>query len=62
MTNKELKKLLTPEFLSTLHTVVECYGWSGDMIEVMNFCEWCYDKVGCKTPKFDVDFEVDEDT
>ena len=26
MTKQELKELLTPEFLSTLHTAVECCG------------------------------------
>ena len=42
MTKQELKELLTPEFLSTLHSAVECCGWDVDMIETMEFCKWCY--------------------
>ena len=60
MTKQELKELLTPEFLSTLHTAVECYGWNGDMIEVIQFCDWCYEIVGQPEPKYDVNFEMEE--
>ena len=49
MTKQDLKELLTPEFLSTLHTAVECWGWSGDMTEAMDFCRWCYDMVELPT-------------
>jgi hypothetical protein len=31
-----------PEFLSTLHSAVECCGWDVDMVESMEFCNWCY--------------------
>ena len=33
MTKQELKELITPEFLSTLHSAVECCGWDVDMVE-----------------------------
>lgn len=32
MTKQELKELITPEFLSTLHSAVECCGWN-DCVE-----------------------------
>ena len=46
MTKQELKELLTPEFLSTLHTAVECCNWDVDMVETMHFCDWCYSMAG----------------
>jgi hypothetical protein len=46
MTKKELKELLTPEFLSTLHTAVECCNWDVDMVETVEFCDWCYNMAG----------------
>lgn len=61
MNRTELKNLLTPEFLASLHTAVECCGWSVDMIETMNFCQWCYEVVGVELPEFDVDFEMKDD-
>jgi len=33
MTKQELKELITPEFLSTLHSAVECCGWDVDAME-----------------------------
>ena len=57
-TKKELKELLTPEFLSTLHTAVECCNWNVDMIESMNFCDWCYNMVGQPLPKYDADHSM----
>jgi hypothetical protein len=53
MTKKELKELLTPEFLSTLHTAVECCGWDVDMVETAEFCSWCYDVAGQPKPEYD---------
>jgi hypothetical protein len=55
-TKKELKELLTPEFLSTLHTAVECCNWDVDMIETMKFCNWCYNIAGQPEP-----FEIEEE-
>ena len=34
MTKQELKELITPEFLSTLHSAVECCGWDVDAMEI----------------------------
>ena len=59
MTKKELKELLTPEFLSTLHSAVECCGWNVDMVETMNFCDWCYVVAGQPLPKYDVDYAME---
>ena len=57
MKKQELKELLTPEFLSTLNTAVECCGWGRDMIESMNFCDWCYNVAGLPEPEYDMSFE-----
>jgi hypothetical protein len=59
MTKQDLQELITPEFLSTLHTAVECWGWSGDMVEAMDFCRWCYDMVELPAPEFDVDVDFE---
>lgn len=55
VTEKEFKELLTPEFLSTLHSAVEYCGWDVDMIETMEFCNWCYNVAGQLEPYFDVE-------
>ena len=60
-TKKELKELLTPEFLSTLHSAVECCGWGVDMIESMKFCDWCYNMAGQQSPDYDMDVEMEEE-
>lgn len=59
MTNQRLKELLTPEFLSLLHSAVECCGWDVDMVETMRFCNWCYNMAGQPEPKYDVNFEME---
>lgn len=59
LTQKDLQELLTPEFLSTLHTAVECCGWDVDMIETMKFCDWCYNMAGQPEPKIDTSFEME---
>ena len=56
MTKQDLQELITPEFLSTLHTAVECWGWRGDRVEAMDFCRWCYDMVELPAPEFDVEW------
>ena len=61
MTKQELKELLTPEFLSTLHTAVECCGWGVDMIESMNFCDWCYNMAGQPEPEYDMSVEMEKE-
>jgi uncharacterized protein YeaC (DUF1315 family) len=61
MTKQELKELLTPEFLSTLHTAVECCNWDADMIETMKFCDWCYGMVELPQPEYDMSFEMDDE-
>ena len=61
MTNQDLQELLTPEFLSTLHTAVECCGWDVDMIETMKFCDWCYNMAGQPEPKIDTSFEMEDE-
>jgi uncharacterized protein YeaC (DUF1315 family) len=61
MTEEQLKELLTPEFLSTLHTAVECCNWDVDMIESMEFCKWCYSVVGKPCPNFNVDIEMEDE-
>jgi hypothetical protein len=61
MTKQELKELLTPEFLSTLHTAVECFNWYADMIETMKFCDWCYNMAGQPEPEYDMNFEMEEE-
>jgi hypothetical protein len=60
MKKQDLQELLTPEFLSTLHTAVECCNWDVDMIESMEFCKWCYSVVGKPCPNFNVDIEDEE--
>ena len=57
---KDLQELLTPEFLSTLHTAVECCNWDVDMVETMEFCNWCYHTAGQLEPYYDVDIEDEE--
>lgn len=57
-TTEELKELLTPEFLSTLHSAVECCNWNVDMIESMNFCDWCYNMAGQQSPEYDADHSM----
>lgn len=61
MTEKELKELLTPEFLSTLHTAVECCNWDVDMVETMHFCDWCYSMAEQPEPNYNVDFEMERE-
>ena len=61
MTNKELKELLTPEFLSTLHSAVECCGWRYDMLVLITFCDWCYNMVGQQSPEYDMDVEMEKE-
>ena len=60
-TKQKLKELLTPEFLSTLHTAVECCNWNVDMIESMKFCDWCYGMVGQSEPEYDMDVEMEKE-
>ena len=60
VTKQELKELITPEFLSTLHSAVECCGWDVDMVESMNFCDWCYNVAGQPLPKYDMSFEMED--
>ena len=61
MTKQKLKELLTPEFLSTLHSAVECCGWRYDMVETMNFCDCCYNMVGQQSPEYDENFKMEEE-
>ena len=60
VTKQELKELLTPGFLSTLHSAVECCNWDVDMVESMNFCDWCYNVAGQSLPKYDMSFEMED--
>ena len=53
MTEQELKERLTPEFLFTLHGAVECCSWGVDMVETMNFCDWCHDLAGQPKPEYE---------
>jgi hypothetical protein len=61
LTQKDLQELLTPEFLSTLHTAVECCNWDVDMVETMEFCNWCYSKAGTPGPYYDMSFEMEDE-
>jgi len=61
MTNKELKELLTPEFLSTLHTAVESCGWSVDMYESIDFCDWCYNMAEQPEPEYNMSYEMEDE-
>ena len=61
MKKEQLKELLTPEFLSTLHTVVECCNWHVDMVETMNFCDWCNNVAGQPTPEYNMSFEMEDE-
>jgi uncharacterized protein YeaC (DUF1315 family) len=47
MKTQELKELLTPEFLSTLHTAVEC-------------CDWCYNMAGQPKPQYDMGIMMED--
>jgi hypothetical protein len=55
MTPQKLRELFTPDFLSTLHAAVECYGWSGDMVETANFCDWCHNMAGRSEQLYDME-------
>ena len=61
LTQKDLQELLTPEFLSTLHTAVECCNWDVDMVETMEFCNWCYSKAGVPGPYYDMSIEMEDE-
>lgn len=61
MKKQELKELFTPEFLSTLHTAVECSSWDVDMVETMNFCDWCYRVAEVPSPDYDMSFEMEDE-
>jgi len=61
MTKKDLQEILTPEFLSTLHTVVECCNWDVDMIETMEFCDWCYNIAGQPKPQYDMGIMMEDE-
>jgi uncharacterized protein YeaC (DUF1315 family) len=58
---QDLQELLTPEFLSTLHTAVECCNWNVDMIESMEFCKWCYRTAGQPEPEYDMSVEMEDE-
>ena len=57
MTKQELRALLTPEFLSTLHTAVEFCNWYVDMNEIMYFCDWCYRVAEQPEPEYNMSFD-----
>ena len=61
MKKQDLQELLTPEFLSTLHTAVECCNWDVDMIETMRFCDWCYNMAGQQSPDYDMSFDMEDE-
>ena len=61
MTKQELKELLTPEFLSTLHSAVECCGWDVDMVETMEFCDWCYNTAGVSKPQYNLSVYMEDE-
>ena len=61
MKKQDLQELLTPEFLSTLHTAVECCNWDVDMVETMEFCNWCYSKAGVQGPYYDMSIEMEDE-
>ena len=61
MTKQELKELLTPEFLSTLYSAVECCNWDADMIETTGFCNWCYRLAGQPVPEYNMDIEMEDE-
>jgi uncharacterized protein YeaC (DUF1315 family) len=60
MNKQQFKELLTPEFLSTLHTAVECCNWGVDMVESMEFCDWCYKVAGQPAPQYNIGFEMED--
>ena len=57
MTKQELRELLTPKFLSTLHTAVEFCNWDTDMVVTMQFCDWCYRVAEQPEPEYNMSFE-----
>ena len=61
MTKTELKELITPEFLSTLHSAVECCNWDTDMVVTMQFCDWCYRVAGQPEPEYNMSFEMEDE-
>lgn len=60
MKKQDLQELLTPEFLSTLHTAVECCNWNVDMIESMEFCDWCYDVAEQPKPEYNLGVAMED--
>ena len=61
MKKQELKELLTPEFLSTLYTAIIYCGWDVDMIESMEFCNWCYNIAEQPDPEYNERFEMEDE-
>jgi hypothetical protein len=61
LTKQELKELLTPEFLSTLHTAVESCNWYVDMHETICFCDWCYNMAEQPTPEYNMSYEMEDE-
>ena len=61
LTQKDLQELLTPEFLSTLHSAVECCNWDVYMIETMKFCDWCYNIAEQPEPEYDMSVEMEDE-
>lgn len=48
---KELKPVLTNEFLSTLIKVVRTCGWAVDHTESIKLVRWCFDVIEKEYPK-----------
>ena len=61
MKKEQLKELLTPEFLSTLHSAVECCNWYVDMHETICFCDWCYRVAEQPEPEYDLSVEMEDE-
>ena len=51
MTVKELRPLLTDEFLETLRLSVKTCGWNVDHIESSEFVSWCFGVAGKACPE-----------
>ena len=47
---RELRPLLTPEFLRVLVAACRTCGWYVDHTETMDFVRWCHDAAGQPKP------------
>jgi hypothetical protein len=43
-----------------LELCIECCNWDVDMIETMEFCDWCYNMAGQPKPQYDMGIMMED--